>query len=237
MKAEIDGHMTLVKKAKTKKKLKELKEKEKKEKKRRRQVHPRVIHRRVNLIFPLSLSLKKTQRNQEGNNPPEWPKSKMESRKRKQILEDSTLESESESNDETQSKKRKYIVEDSSSEEQIQSYDGMKGAGLQSTECHYDSSKTLSLEEELVSDPGQQKMIIVRMETHSQSESLSITPQPQKLDESPPTVPPAPFKVNPASEITVALMMMARTASYIPKEFPMSSFSLGFTDSSQEETL
>ncbi|RYQ86925.1 hypothetical protein Ahy_B10g106530 [Arachis hypogaea] len=31
-------------------------------------------------------------------------------------------------------------------------------------------------------------------------------------------------------------MMMARTASYVPKTYPMPSFSLGFTDSSQEET-
>ncbi|RYQ93090.1 hypothetical protein Ahy_B09g099351 [Arachis hypogaea] len=32
-------------------------------------------------------------------------------------------------------------------------------------------------------------------------------------------------------------MMMARTASYVPKELPMSSFNLDFTDSSQEEIL
>ncbi|RYQ91696.1 hypothetical protein Ahy_B09g097690 [Arachis hypogaea] len=31
-------------------------------------------------------------------------------------------------------------------------------------------------------------------------------------------------------------MMMARTTSYVPKTDPMPSFSLGFTDSSQEET-
>ncbi|RYR12390.1 hypothetical protein Ahy_B04g069929 [Arachis hypogaea] len=43
---------------------------------------------------------------------------------------------------------------------------------------------------------------------------------------------------NPAPEDTAALMMMmASTASYVPKEFSMPSFSLGFTDLSQEETL
>ncbi|RYR31625.1 hypothetical protein Ahy_B01g056466 isoform B [Arachis hypogaea] len=40
---------------------------------------------------------------------------------------------------------------------------------------------------------------------------------------------------NSAPEDAAALMMMARTASYIPKEGPMPSFSLGLTDSSQEE--
>ncbi|QHO11817.1 uncharacterized protein DS421_15g501510 [Arachis hypogaea] len=37
-------------------------------------------------------------------------------------------------------------------------------------------------------------------------------------------------------EDAAALMMMARTASYVSKTDPMPSFSLGFTDSSQEET-
>ncbi|RYR75370.1 hypothetical protein Ahy_A02g010025 isoform C [Arachis hypogaea] len=36
-------------------------------------------------------------------------------------------------------------------------------------------------------------------------------------------------------EDAAALIMMARTASYIPKQDPMPSFSLGLTDSSQEE--
>ncbi|XP_020970155.1 uncharacterized protein LOC110268379 [Arachis ipaensis] len=58
---------------------------------------------------------------------------------------------------------------------------------------------------------------------------------PQKLEESTPTLPPAPSKSYPAAEDAAALMMMARTASYVPKTDPMPSFSLGFTDSSQEE--
>ncbi|RYR49993.1 hypothetical protein Ahy_A07g036536 [Arachis hypogaea] len=40
---------------------------------------------------------------------------------------------------------------------------------------------------------------------------------------------------NPAPEDAAALMMMARIASYVPKEGPVSSFSFGLTDSSQEE--
>ncbi|RYR09430.1 hypothetical protein Ahy_B05g077749 [Arachis hypogaea] len=138
----------------------------------------------------------------------------------------------------TQSKKRKHTVEDSSSEEEIQSYDGKKRARLRSTEGHYDSFETLNLVEEKASDPAQQNMMVVQMETHSQPEPLSITPQPQKLDESTPTVSPAPSKVNSAPEATTAaLMMMARTTSYVPKELPMPSFNLGSTDSNQEETL
>ncbi|RYR45001.1 hypothetical protein Ahy_A08g041257 [Arachis hypogaea] len=66
--------------------------------------------------------------------------------------------------------------------------------------------------------------------------NLGVTPEPPpKPEESTPTLPPAPSKINSAPEDAAALMMMARTASYIPKEGSMPSFSLGLTDSSQEE--
>ncbi|KAL4365336.1 hypothetical protein AHAS_Ahas07G0095900 [Arachis hypogaea] len=42
---------------------------------------------------------------------------------------------------------------------------------------------------------------------------------------------------NPPPEATVALMMIANTTSYVPKQFLVPSFNFGFTDSSQEETL
>ncbi|KAL4337683.1 hypothetical protein AHAS_Ahas12G0134700 [Arachis hypogaea] len=42
---------------------------------------------------------------------------------------------------------------------------------------------------------------------------------------------------NPPPEATAALMMITNTASYVPKQFLALSFSLDFTDSSQEETL
>ncbi|QHN76888.1 uncharacterized protein DS421_19g647840 [Arachis hypogaea] len=198
-----------------------------------------------------------------------------------------------------QSKKRKHVVEDLSPE-QTQSYDGKKGGGLRSTEGHYDSSETmpevnlgsendplsqgqtdqssinkptdimLSLVEESANDPAQQNMMVVRMETHSQPEALSIvpiqvyiplsqtTPVPaiepspaksprQKISKERTKSTPQPLKPdeicymstrnNPAPKDAAALMMMARTAFYIPKEGPMPSFSLALTDSSQEEAL
>ncbi|RYQ85250.1 hypothetical protein Ahy_B10g104755 [Arachis hypogaea] len=62
------------------------------------------------------------------------------------------------------------------------------------------------------------------------------TPEPpQKPEESTSTLPPTLSKINPAPEDVAALMMMARTASYVSKTDPMPSFSLGLTDSSQEE--
>ncbi|KAL4275625.1 hypothetical protein AHAS_Ahas20G0125900 [Arachis hypogaea] len=50
-------------------------------------------------------------------------------------------------------------------------------------------------------------------------------------------VPPAPFKIDPAPKATAAaLLMMARTASYVPRELPLPSFRLRLNDSNQEET-
>ncbi|QHN92286.1 uncharacterized protein DS421_17g582380 [Arachis hypogaea] len=155
---------------------------------------------------------------------------------------------------------------------------GKKGARLRSTEGHYDLSETmpyvnlgsesdplfqgqadessinkpadsmLSLVEESASGLTQQKMMVVRMETHLQSEPLSTSeiqvcmPLSQITAPSPvPAIEPFPqslqarklvkkeLKVsyistrsNPAPEATAAtLMMMARTASYVPKELPI----------------
>ncbi|QHO08944.1 uncharacterized protein DS421_14g477030 [Arachis hypogaea] len=66
--------------------------------------------------------------------------------------------------------------------------------------------------------------------------TTETTPEPlQQLEETTPTLPPAPSKIHPDAEDVAALMMMARTASYVPKTDPVPSFSLGLTDSSQEE--
>ncbi|RYR49472.1 hypothetical protein Ahy_A07g035978 [Arachis hypogaea] len=128
----------------------------------------------------------------------------------------------------------------------------------------------MSLAEESANEPAEENMMVVRVETQSQTEALSIvlieiclplsqtttvpeieptpvpeineettksTPEPPTTTkESTPPLPPAPSKVNPAPEDdVVAHMMMARTASYIPEEGLMPSFSLCLTDSSQEE--
>ncbi|QHO29662.1 uncharacterized protein DS421_8g226920 [Arachis hypogaea] len=62
------------------------------------------------------------------------------------------------------------------------------------------------------------------------------TPEtPKQLQETTPKLPPAPTKIHPDAEDAAALLMMARTATYVPKtDLGMPSFSLGLTDSSQE---
>ncbi|RYR29872.1 hypothetical protein Ahy_B01g054464 [Arachis hypogaea] len=70
-----------------------------------------------------------------------------------------------------------------------------------------------------------------------------LNPPPNNLKKAHPRFPQLHLKckfisvksINPTPEDTAALMMMARTASYVPKTDPMPSFSLGLTDSSQEE--
>ncbi|RYR21296.1 hypothetical protein Ahy_B03g066586 [Arachis hypogaea] len=150
--------------------------------------------------------------------------------------------SESELEEEMKSRKRKQILENSSSESKTESTDDQK--------------------EESLSDPAQQQIIIFRPSSQpldiiliqlclpsSQATSESpvplfepsplteSTPEPQQVDESIPIMPPAPSKIDAAPEATAAtLLMMARTASYVPKELHLPSFSLGLTDSSQEES-
>ncbi|RYR60707.1 hypothetical protein Ahy_A04g017765 [Arachis hypogaea] len=66
--------------------------------------------------------------------------------------------------------------------------------------------------------------------------TTETTPEPPKqLQETTPMLPPTPTKIHPAAEDAAALLMMARTATYVPKTDPgMPSFSLGLIDSSQE---
>ncbi|QHO43364.1 uncharacterized protein DS421_5g162180 [Arachis hypogaea] len=172
IRVEIDGHMGIVKMAKTKKKLKEMKEKEKKEEKK---------------------------------------ETKMESRQRKQILEDSSSESKSESTDETEI-----------GTETIEGF----------LRQHQQGMPKVSLATE--TDP----LFQGQTEQSSVNKPLdSITSEPQQVDESTPIRPPAPSKIYPVPESTAAaLLMMAPTASYIPKELLLPSFSLRLADSNQEET-
>ncbi|KAL4390923.1 hypothetical protein AHAS_Ahas03G0193600 [Arachis hypogaea] len=131
----------------------------------------------------------------------------MESRKRKQILEDSSSESKSESINETE-------TETETIEECLRQ--GQQGVSIQV--CILSSQSTSESPVPTFEPSPQQR-------------------EPQKVDESTPTMPPTPSKMDPAPEATTAaLLMMAKTASYVPKELPLPSFSLGLTDSSQEET-
>ncbi|XP_057760225.1 uncharacterized protein LOC130980582 [Arachis stenosperma] len=214
-------------------------------------------------ILPLSLRLNKTQKNQKENNPPEQPKI---SRKKGANLP---------------STEGHYDSSETIPEVNLGSNDPLSQAHTDQSSINKPEDSMLSLVEESVNDPAEENMIVVREETPSQTEALSIVPiqvylplsqttlvpqieptpvpeneptpakspsekineettkstpePPLKPEESTPTLPPAPSKINLAPEDVATLMMMARTASYIPKEGPMSSFSLGLTDSSQEE--
>ncbi|RYQ83150.1 hypothetical protein Ahy_B10g101772 [Arachis hypogaea] len=65
--------------------------------------------------------------------------------------------------------------------------------------------------------------------------TVTTSETPKQLQETTPTLPPAPTKIHPAAEDAAALLMIARTATYVPKTDPgVPSFSLGLTDSSQE---
>ncbi|QHO01536.1 uncharacterized protein DS421_13g415970 [Arachis hypogaea] len=108
----------------------------------------------------------------------------------------------------------------------------------------------LSLVEESASEPADSNMMVVREKTPSERLAivpiqvcllLSQTTTVPKFEETPETeYEPTPLLQIEGTTKTPRrccwLMMMARTASYVPKTDPMPSFSLGFTDSSQEET-
>ncbi|QHN83336.1 uncharacterized protein DS421_20g703880 [Arachis hypogaea] len=185
-----------------------------------------------------------------------WMNIWTQSKKKKVIVEDSSPESE------IRTEELDEFLREKNEKSAAQ---GEKEADLQSTEGHYVSSETipdvnlgsddpsfqghtdqssvnepaesmLSLVEESASEPAEENMMVVRVETQSQTEALSITPEPpQKPEESTPMLPPAPSKINPVPEDAAALMMMAQTSSYIPKKGSIPSFSLGLTNSSQEE--
>ncbi|KAL4304711.1 hypothetical protein AHAS_Ahas16G0005600 [Arachis hypogaea] len=82
---------------------------------------------KLKFILPLSLRLKKTQRNQKGNNPPEQPKKHLlltfGSEESSPVKKQKTKKKTQRTPQKTQSKKKKLIVEDSSPE-QTQSYHG-----------------------------------------------------------------------------------------------------------------
>ncbi|RYQ83494.1 hypothetical protein Ahy_B10g102179 [Arachis hypogaea] len=99
--------------------------------------------------------------------------------------------------------------------------------------------------------PADSNMMVVREQTPSDALAIvriqvfvpaSQTTTVLELQETPETdfEPTPPLQIegttetHPDAEDVAALMMMARTASYVPKTDPVPSFSLGLTDSSQE---
>ncbi|KAL4374426.1 hypothetical protein AHAS_Ahas05G0180600 [Arachis hypogaea] len=243
----MEEHMGIVKMAETKDKLKQMKKKDKKEKNKKtkkKKASSSSSETETSEAEVYSSSDSETKEESEGpkRKQPTRTAKKMESKKMKKIQEDS--DSESESNDEE------------------------KEADLRSTEGHYVSSEIVSQR------ASEENMMVVQVETQSQTKALSIVPiqiclplsqtttvpeieptpakspskkinedttrstpePPPKTEQSTPTLSPAPSKVNPTPEDdAAALMMMARTTSYIPKQGSMPSFSLGLTNSSQEE--
>ncbi|QHO41813.1 uncharacterized protein DS421_5g149020 [Arachis hypogaea] len=129
---------------------------------------------------------------------------------------------------------------------------------IEQSSVNQPSESMLSPVQQSASEPADSNMMVVREQTPSDalvivpiqvfvpaSQTTTVpelqetpdTPEPlQQLQETTPTLPLAPSKIHPAAEDVAALMMMARTASYVPKTDSVPSFSLGLTDSSQEGT-
>ncbi|RYR75369.1 hypothetical protein Ahy_A02g010025 isoform H [Arachis hypogaea] len=215
MRAEMDEHMGIVKMAETKEKLKQMKknEKNKKTKKERQVHHLRVKQVKEKSILPLSLRLKKTQRIQQGNNPPEQPKKRLLLTFRS---EKSSIVEKQKTKKKTKRTPQKYEIGTEELEEILResrkkknneksATQGEKEADLRSTEGHYVSSETipevnlgtvdplsqghtdqssvnkpaesmLGLVEESANEPAKENMMVVRIETQSQTEALQIVP-------------------------------------------------------------
>ncbi|QHO46362.1 uncharacterized protein DS421_6g186730 [Arachis hypogaea] len=157
----------------------------------------------------------------------------------------------------TQQKKKKVVVEDSPPEED-QYFDGERyeissdeldellrknvdksaaegenQADLRSTEGHYVSSETLPAVNLGSDDPSSQGR--TEQSSVNQPSQSMLIPTDSNMMVVREQTPSEALAVHQAAEDAAALLMMARTATYVPKTDPgMPSFSLGLTDSSQE---
>ncbi|QHO35872.1 uncharacterized protein DS421_9g279030 [Arachis hypogaea] len=98
-----------------------------------------------------------------------------------------------------------------------------------------DDSNMMVVREQTPSDA----LVIVPIQVFVPASQTTSVPELQETPESDFEPTPLPqiegtTETHPAAEDVAALMMMARTASYVPKTDPVPSFSLGLTDSSQE---
>ncbi|RYR75368.1 hypothetical protein Ahy_A02g010025 isoform K [Arachis hypogaea] len=193
MRAEMDEHMGIVKMAETKEKLKQMKknEKNKKTKKERQVHHLRVKQVKEKSILPLSLRLKKTQRIQQGNNPPEQPKRHNRKRKRYEIgteeLEEILRESRKKKNNEksaTQGEKEAdlrsteghYVSSETIPEVNLGTVDPLSQGHTDQSSVNKPAESMLGLVEESANEPAKENMMVVRIETQSQTEALQIVP-------------------------------------------------------------
>ncbi|RYR78963.1 hypothetical protein Ahy_A01g003827 [Arachis hypogaea] len=197
---------------------------------------------------------------------PSKKEKKMDSKKRKKGQEDSKSESKS-TDETQSKKKKVVVEHSSPEEDQsyhgekeadlqstkdvnLESDDPSSQGHTTQSSVNRPADSIMSLVEESASEPANLNMMVVRKETPSETLAIFIyvmvnfmcraallNPPPQELEESTLTLPASPSKINPTPEDTAAMMMMARTASYVPKKDPLPSFSLAFTDSSQEETI
>ncbi|RYQ86012.1 hypothetical protein Ahy_B10g105664 [Arachis hypogaea] len=163
--------------------------------------------------------------------------------------EKSTAEGEKEAD--LRSTKGHYVSSETIPDVNLGSDDPSSQGHTEQSSVNKPAESMLSLVEESASEPVEENMMVVREETPSEGLAivpiqvclpLSQTTTVLKIEETPETEnEPTPVlqiegttKSNPAPEDAAALMMMARTTSYVPKTDLMPSFSLGLTDSSQE---
>ncbi|RYR15985.1 hypothetical protein Ahy_B04g072963 [Arachis hypogaea] len=146
----------------------------------------------------------------------------------------------------------RYVSSETIPAVNLGSDDPSSQGGTEQSSVNKPAESMLSPVQQSASEPADSNMMVVREQTPSDALVIvpiqvfvpmsQITTVPE-LEETPETdFEPIPLlqiegttETHPAAEDVAALMMMARTASNVPKTDPVLSFSLGLTDSSQEE--
>ncbi|QHN82054.1 uncharacterized protein DS421_20g692340 [Arachis hypogaea] len=125
-----------------------------------------------------------------------------------------------------------YVSSETISDVNLGSDDPSSQGHTEQSSVNKPAESMLSLVEESASEPAEENMVVVREEIPSEALAMNyrklrntlgcifgyslalLNPPPQQLEESTPTLSPAPSNINPAPEDAVTLMMMTRTASY-----------------------
>ncbi|KAL4350299.1 hypothetical protein AHAS_Ahas10G0128100 [Arachis hypogaea] len=183
----------------------------------------RVFILNIQMSFLLSTTLRKQLKEKKKEKRKEEKKEK----KKKTISaeSESVAESESDSEDDLEetpkrrkqpkrmtkkmeSKKRKHVTEDSSSKKESESDDEFK-------EQEESLNEPVPIQEGIIDDNPKGQMIVLRIQTYSQSEPLDIHP--------------------PAKVVTDGIILVANAA--LKNDSSVPSFSFGFSQSSEEATL